>query len=67
MKTETLKEAGYYELGLFDEEPGLHILVDKDGKMELWAERDSVAGYALQYGDKVLEFCRTLRREEVYF
>ena len=57
-KRETLKEAGMRHVITL--EPGLHILSDEDGKLELWAANKNHASYGLIYGNTHLEFVRSI-------
>lgn len=58
---ETIKEAGYERLGMY---LGGHVL-RRYGKLELWMKSKNYAGYALIYGNTHLEFCSSLKPEQV--
>lgn len=61
-KRETMKQAGY-TYGRFDHALGGHILIDKDGKRELWVANRFHASYGIIFKNTHLEFVRFSRKE----
>lgn len=60
---ETMKQAGY-TYGVYSREEGGHILIDANGKKEVWFANKNHASYGIIFRNTHLEFARSLREPE---